>query len=293
MTRATLRKGFTLAEMLVVVVLIGIIGAALTRVLIFQTRHYDQQHARRSARAVSRNAMNVIMSELRMVQDSLGVDSLGIDGKGIRVRVPYWFGMSCGGDAAFITVSMLPSDSAMVNMAEYAGYAYRNPATGTYTYVQPPLPLSVNLPTISTAPSICTQVARIAGVRERGRDGNVLTLTPGDAAVTPTTPVFLWQRVTYVFAPSMEFAGRFGLYRQVGSQRAEEIMGPFDATARFRVYFTGDDTSRTVYTHADTALVRGVDIVLSGMSQSTPGGLSGPVQSRMASAIFFKNVRRN
>jgi len=116
-------------------------------------------------------------------------------------------------------------------------------------------------------------------------------LTPGAAVAPVSSALFYSQRITYQFAASNAFTGKFGLYRQVGNRQPEEIMGPFDANARFRTYWAGDDTSRTVITLSDTARIKGLDIVLSGVSQRQAAGTSGPAKAKIVSSVFFKNVR--
>jgi len=291
MNRRSLRRGFTLAEILIAMVLIGIIGAMFTRVLIVQTRYFDQQNAKRNARSVSRSAMNVMLSDLRMVQDSLGVDSLTDNGRLIRVRVPYRFGLVCASNAAGMTVSMLPVDSAVTGMAQYNGYAFRNATTGLYTYVQ-----SAVAPALALAQTCTGNLlgqARIATLTDNGRAGSVVTLAPGSVVAQPTNAVFYWQRITYSFQLSNYFPGRWALFRQVGNRAQEEIMGPFDGASRFRIYRRGDDTSRTVFSLADTATVKGIDIVLTGVAQRLTGGYTNIQQSKMVSSVFFKNLRNN
>src|SRR5205085_12378660 len=94
--RSRRQHAFTLVEVLVVFTILGILGALLTRIMLQQSRFADQQNALRTARAVSRQAMNILESELRMVQDSGSVDSASTDGKTIRVLAPYRFGINCG-----------------------------------------------------------------------------------------------------------------------------------------------------------------------------------------------------
>src|SRR4051812_30235810 len=295
MMRRSLRRGFSLAEILIAMVLIGVISAAMIRVIVVQSRTYDLMNAKRGARAVARNSMNVMLSDLQMVQDSLGLEFISDNGKTIRVRVPYQFGLVCSSTAALITVSMLPTDSAVVSMAEYGGYAWRNPANGLYTYVAPAAPTSLNAPSASLAPTNCTGSglgqASISSVSVNGRNGRVIDLTPGDALAGATNAVFYWQRITYSFQASTSFPGKYALFRRVGTRAAEELMGPFDANARFRAYWVGDDTSRTVVSPADTTRIKGLDIVLSGVSQKIPAGQTGPAQSKIVSSVFFKNVR--
>ena len=291
MIRSVNRRGFSLVEILVAMAILGVLGAAFTRVLMVQSRFYDKETSRRNARAVARNSMNVLLADLRMVQDTLGVESLTTDGRSITIRVPYRFGLVCQANGTQVVASMLPSDSVVAAMSQFAGYAIRN-ANGVYpTYVA-----SNQLPDPATDPTVCTGnllgQAQIGTISFNGRSGRVVRLVPG-AMATVGSSIFYWQRVNYSFRPSTIMAGngRWGLYRSINGGTAEELMAPFDSLARFRVYFRGDDTSRTDYTLADTAKVKGLDIVLTGRSEATPAGQSSPVKSRMVSSVFFKNVR--
>ena len=120
------RRGFSLAELLVAVVLLGIIGGALSKMIVTQMRFFDNVQVARGARSAARNSMNVMLSDLRMVMDSGGVTNVAVDNKAITVRVPYRFGVFCGNNGTISTVSMLPIDSAVSTMATFAGYAYRH-----------------------------------------------------------------------------------------------------------------------------------------------------------------------
>ena len=77
----TRRSGFTLAEMVISLVIAAIIGASFTKLSVWQTRYYDHDANLRAARSVARSATNVMLSDLRMVQDSGGIDSAAADGK--------------------------------------------------------------------------------------------------------------------------------------------------------------------------------------------------------------------
>jgi len=79
-TSPTLRRGFTLIEILVAMVIVAIIGAAFTKLLASQSRYFDQQTNIRKARSVARNSMNILLSDLRMVQDRGGIESAAADG---------------------------------------------------------------------------------------------------------------------------------------------------------------------------------------------------------------------
>ena len=133
------RRGFTLIEFAIALIIVGIIGAAFTKLLTSQSRFFDQQTNIRKARSVARNSMNVMLSDLRMVQDSGGIDSAASDGKLIRIKVPYRFGLVCATNGTITTVSMLPSDSSVVAMAKYGGFAWRDTLTGRYRSSPRPL----------------------------------------------------------------------------------------------------------------------------------------------------------
>ena len=282
------RSGFSLAELLVAVVLLGIVGGALTRLVVDQMRFFDGIQVSRGARSAARNSMNVMLSELRMVQDSGGVTAIGADNKSITVNVPYRFGMFCGTSGGASTLSMLPVDSMTAAMASMAGYAWRRRTTGRYSYV------NTSAVTPSGTPTRCTGAgageAGIATVSINGRTGEVVDVSPEIAAGTNVgSAVFFYQSVTYSFAASSMFPGKIGLYRAVNAGTPEELMAPFAPTARFRYFVSGDDTSRT--TAPALADIRGVGLVLTATGQRRPAGRTSDIESRMMTAIFFKNTR--
>ena len=286
--RLRARSGFSLAELLVAVVLLGIVGGALTRLVIDQMRFFDGVQVSRGARSAARGSMNVMLSELRMVQDSGGITAIGNDNRSITVRVPYRFGMFCATSGGSSTVSMLPVDSATLALASYAGYGWRARATGRYTINEG------GTVTTSGSASKCTGTAAgeagIKTVTVNGRTGEVMDVTPAIPAGTgPGSAVMFYQNVTYTFGASGLFPGKSGLFRSVNGGAAEELMAPFSADARFRYYTSGDDTSRTVAPALSD--IRGVALVLTAEGARRPAGRTADTQARMMTAIFFKNTR--
>lgn len=291
------RRGMTLAEVTIALVLIGIVGAMFTKMLVAQGRFFNNQYGQRSARSVSRAPMNFMMSELRMVQDVGGVDDAQADGKRIRFKVPYRFGVVCGTAGGATVASMLPLDSTV--SATYAGWAWRA-VNGSYNELVAAAPLgadSLRDVTGLAGEAACiaarihkTDVTTAGGATKTGR---VLELRPASAAAVTISPVYLWQYVAYEFKASQAYAGRIGLYRiqADGTPAASEIelMAPFDTSARFKFYVPDQDTSQ-VAVPAPLATIRGLDLVLNGTSTRAPSG-SPPAVSRLTTAVFFKNVR--
>jgi hypothetical protein len=288
--RGSVRAGFSLAELIIAFTLMAILGATFTRIMVSQGRFSDQQNALRSARTVSRQGMNILVTEVRMVQDSTGVDSVASDGKLMRFIVPYRYGLNCGISGAFNVVSMLPVDSQMVAQAVYAGWAYRNSA-GAYALV----PTVGSAPATSGDASQCTGTgvgqAQIRTLTLGGRVGEVLDVSP--TVATPTAPqgqaVFFYQKVTYAFKASTAFPGWNGLYRQVTGGADEELVAPFDTSARFKFWTSGAATS--VSAAPAKELIRGIDVVFVGRSIYTPMGKDAPSKTTVVASVFFKNVR--
>jgi prepilin-type N-terminal cleavage/methylation domain-containing protein len=282
------RKGFSLAELLVAVVLLGVIGGALTRLVVDQMRFFDGVQVKRGARSAGRNSMNVMLAELRMVQDSGGITAVANDNKSITVNVPYQFGVFCGTTGGTSTLSMLPIDPMTASMASFAGYAWRGRLSGRYTMV----PNATK--NASATPATCTGTgageAGIATVRINSRDGEVVDVSPAIASTTTLgSAVFFYQTITYSFAASSTFPGKLGLYRTVNGGTPEELMAPFASTARFRYFASGDDTSRT--TAPALSDIRGIAMALTTTGQRRPAGRTTDIESRMLTAVFFKNTR--
>ncbi len=282
------RAGFSLAELLVAVVLLGIVGGALTRLVVDQMRFFDGVQVSRGARSAARGSMNVMLSELRMVQDSGGITAVAGDNRSITARVPYRFGMFCGTTGGLSTVSMLPVDSATLSMASFAGFGWRARVSGRYTIAEG------GTASPSGSSSKCTGAgvgeAGIKTVTVNGRTGQIMDVTPAIPSTTgPGAAVMFYQNVTYSFAASSLFPGKVGLWRTVNGGTPEELMAPFGADARFRYYTSGDDTSRVVA--PDLADIRGIALVLTAEGARKPAGRTTDMQAKMMTAIFFKNTR--
>ena len=288
----TRRRGFSLAELMVAMTIVGILGAIFTRIIVSQGRFTDQQNAIRGARSVSRAAMNILSSEIRMVQDSGGIDSASTDGKAVRLLVPYRFGINCGVLGAKNVVSMLPIDSLTLAQAVYAGYAWRSPQ-GAYTVVTPGAPLGVDAPAAAGTPSKCTGSgsgeAQVRTLSMSGRSGQVLDISPTAPSALQGQIVFFYQRIIYKFAASTAFPGKIGLWRVVQGGATDVLMAPFDTSARFKYWTSGATAS--VSAPPALPLIRGLDVVLNAQSRYTPQGRSSPSKSNVVASLFFRNVR--
>jgi prepilin-type N-terminal cleavage/methylation domain-containing protein len=266
------RGGFSLVELIITLVLVAIIGAAAGRLLMSQTRFYARIAGQKDARSVTRAARNIIQTELSMVEAGGGVVAASNDS--IRVRMPIAWGVFCSSS----TIMRLPVDSAMRAMATYEGYAIKDTTvTGAYTYTT-----ASSAPTTGSA-SDCTNAPMNITAPP---NGVYLQLSPTATAVTGS-PVFLYQTVTYRFGASGIVPGKRGLYRRVGTGTAEELLAPFDTSAKFRYYRLYSDTAQT--TVPLLANIRGVELKLDALSPNRASGQANPESVQIKTAIFFRN----
>ena len=270
------RRGFTLIELLVAVVLASVIGAALVRLIVNEGRFTSQQDAIRGARAASRSALNVLLSELRMVEVSGGVVSAAP--RDITIRVPFVFGVVCDTSGGATHASILPVDSTTLVNAGFSGYAWMS-SSGDYTYEEVGPTVGPGTGSVCTTASVTTLTG-----------GRVVALTPPTSA-RAGTPVFLFQRLRYEFKNSTLLPGRISLWRTVvRTAFTEELVAPFDSTARFRFYVLNAGAAQDA---APSPLndLRGLQLVLDGASVTAPPGSSTPKIFDFRTAVFFKNRR--
>jgi prepilin-type N-terminal cleavage/methylation domain-containing protein len=269
------RRGATLVELLVVIVILGIIGGSVTNLLISQTRLFAREAGGRDARAVSRNALNIVRDEMRMIEPRGIVTATDT---ALTVRVPYAMGVYCASN----TATFVPVDSLIYAQAAYAGYAYRDTAlNAAYTYVA-----KTAAPTTGTA-STCSSGPGITPIP----NGKLLVLSPAFPSLPSGAPVLLYQTVTYALGPSTLVPGRTALWRRVAGGVSEEIAVPFQNTAIFRFYLSGAKTSQASPPAAGSLhTISGIELVLTGESEKTVAGRSAPERSSVRLSIFFRNA---
>jgi prepilin-type N-terminal cleavage/methylation domain-containing protein len=276
------RRGFSLAELLVAMVVMGLLGVALVTIMVNDSRFVSNQDAMLEARGTGRAVMQSMIAELHMVGDK-GLVAAAKDS--VRIRLPYSFGMACRTAGGTTVATMMPGDSLMYATAVPEGLAWRDPSSGSFT--DPSLITGISV-AASTNTAACTpdSIRQVPGSRLIAISG-----IPGVNLPPSGSLLYLYQTVTYKFATSSDVPGRRGLWRKAGAGAYEELAAPFDSTAIFAFLmgpFMTVDTRASVGAAALDS-VRGLQLRLYGASVSAPQGRSSPQTFLLRTRVAFMN----
>lgn len=286
---ASSRRGVTLIELLLAMVVTAIIGAATISLMMGQSRFAELTEAQRSGLRVGRGALNALLSDLRMVDPLWGLEAA--TSTSITVRVPYALGITCASTATLQTILLLPVDSVALSLPGYSGYATRG-GTGVYT------PVAGGTVTEQAISNTCTGspsnafaiTAPASAPNQKTRQIRIATV--GAVPVAVGTPVMLYRRTQYYFAPSAlsGLGGRNALWRDWldDGEAAVELAAPFDDSAGFRFFEMGA-TSAVDDVPADLTTVVGLEVYLPGESDRTVRNRNAPEQADLRTEIFFVN----
>jgi hypothetical protein len=268
-------------ELMVGVVILAIAGLAVARIMVFQSRYFEHQSAAIQARGVPRGPLMRLVGDLRMVEASGGI--ISASDTALIVRAPYALGLTCTNVIGNTYVSLLPVDSAMFAGGGFSGYAWRQ-TNGTYTYVETGSPLldflgDINLCNIPIVSPLLTDETHVVKI----------PIPLANPPLSLGTPVFLFRRVKYSFAPSTTIPGAKALFRTLMSTGAtEELAAPFAPTSKFRFY-VGNTRTAQASPPADLSAIRGIQLELDGMSEWIPSGSIAKAKAPFITAVYFKN----
>jgi prepilin-type N-terminal cleavage/methylation domain-containing protein len=271
------RRGFTLTELLIATVVMGILGVALLRVLASNSRFVSLQDAMAESRATARAGMQLMTSELRMVPDS---GLLYAHSDSIRVSIPYVYGMACRSTGGITTGSLMPVDSLMYAAALPDTIALLDP--GGTAFIRRRV-------TLSGSPSAANCTADSIRVVPGGR---LIALSISGSDPPSGSLFYLSQTVTYRFMNSADLPGRRGLWRRVQGGSYEELAAPYDTAARFTFLMARNPEAQIrndLTTRPQRDSVRGIEIRLTGASVRAPQGSSAPLTFDLRSRVMFLN----
>lgn len=284
------RRGLTLIELLISVVVAAIIGAGMISLMLSANRFDELTESQRGARRVSRAAINALTTDLRMVDPGWGIELASASS--VTVRIPYAMGVICSSTATTQVIALLPVDSVAFASPGYSGFAVRGGSvTDVFT--------GGTLTESGSWPAACTTagVVQIAGTAAapNARTRAVTITLPGTGVGTPRDvgeAVMLFRRVRYYFGTSGQtgLTGRTGLWRHHlnAGGAAEELAAPFDATAAF-AFYVNDAAASTGTAPVTLSDLTGLELILPGESDRAPRLRNAPAEAPLRTSIFFVN----
>jgi hypothetical protein len=268
------RSGTTLTELLVVMVVMGVIGASMTGLMVSQSRFFNDQEGQANARRVARAPTTLMFSDLRGVETTTGIVSANADS--FDVRMPYRTGVVCDNSGINVIATMMPVDSMFSVQVKHTGWFWVDSIGGVHYQ------LGAAKPTVSGNSTDCTNngVTPIAG-------GEIVTFGIAPSGANPGTPVTLYQRVKYFWGNSTSVPGTRALFRRIlsGGGATEEVAAPFDASASFRYHMVNGTMNANPGTMSD---IRGIEFNLTGLNERNVTG--GRTQrTPLVTSVFFEN----
>ena len=278
------RAGVTLIELMVGLVMSAFLGTMMVNLLLTSTRFNDRVEAGREARGTARTPLNLLTTELRMVNAETGV--ISADSVTITVRVPFMLGLVCAvtpGGSGSVTAGFLPVDATMLDASlGYTGFAIRQ-FDGSYAYSAS----ASAIPTATATPAACTtgSVALPTGSKFGTLLGSVA------AAASAGTPVMLYRTVRYQ-SRHRYHAGCIALWRHsltaAGVVQYRRKWRNRSTTSGFRFFILNNRlASDTLPTSLGN--LRGVEVRLFGESERTVRNRPAPEQTNLVTSVFFLN----
>jgi prepilin-type N-terminal cleavage/methylation domain-containing protein len=283
------RRGLTLIELLITILVAGILAAGVTSLLLSSNRFEEKTESLRAARRVSRAGVAALSNDLRMVDPGWGIEAASASS--ITLRVPYATGLVCTA-AGTPTIAILPVDSVVLATPGYSGVAVRL-SDGSWSHAT-----DGALTESGTWPSACTtagiqQITAPSGApNQRTRAYTIGTGSVTGSPLTVGAVVVLYRRTRFYFGVSAQtgLTGRMALWRQYldSGSGAVELAAPFDAAAAFRFYNLAATTAQDA-APSPLSNMRGVELFLPGESDRTARQRNAPEQADLRTAVFFVN----
>ncbi len=269
------RRGFTLVEVLVGLVLLGLVSAVLFQVIVGSQRVSRAQTARSEVQGSARAGALMLPGDFREIGFSNGPysaanlsDIIAMSANSIQVRAQRGFGFTCGtlGGSLVVTVRTGPSTDPRV------WQGLRQPAVGDRVLVFYD-GANVNSATDDgwLPATVTGTAASSSACSSPSGSGLFLTLSPIGGTFTnyswirDGSPVRLYEEVQYSL---YQESGRTWLGAQVTSQAGssvQPVLGPLDGTSglQFR-YF--DANGNQISDYSQVANVRSIEVQVNGAS---------------------------
>jgi prepilin-type N-terminal cleavage/methylation domain-containing protein len=287
------RRGFTLAELLVALVLLGIVSLGIYRVLLNNQRMYQAQTQRIDLQQNIRAAVTIIPSDLREI-DPTDSDIVGMGSDSIRFRAMRQFAVACtppvlGAGLGGLTLTVWKSltygasqfstnDSLLIF---YAGASDTTRADDVW------IPAAI---TVNPVSATCTGGAVGSGwlMTVSLSATTRVPFVNGLGGIPVNAPVRGFDMVTYKLYQATD--GQYYIGYRLGNGTIQPAIGPVLSTGLALVYY--DSTGAVT---ADRARVRTIRITVRGMTAQPvrqPNGSTSQAVDSITTLVALRNYRR-
>ena len=271
------RRGFSLVEMVIVLVLAGIVSTAAITMFSTQNRLNAQMTALGESQENARSAVMLAASELH---GAAGGSVVAATGASLSIRLPIVIGIVCGRQNGPFRSVYFPLGGRALDADEVDGYAVGDASGRWVAGGEFRNPNQFN----PASRQFCID----AGGGAAGVDSDFARMRvvgSGDIG----TPIMLYREVTYYLAPSALDTSRRGFFRAAGGQAIELAHG-FSDDSHFEFQLQ-DTTWLTSVRRADLALIQAVRLVVEVAGESRSGQTSGTASFELVREVQLRNVQ--
>ena len=266
------RRGFSLVEMVIVLVLAGIVSTAAITMFSTQNRLNAQMTALGESQENARSAVQVAAAELRSAHASMVVTA---EPDRLVLRLPLMMGVICGGNAGRSGVYFGAGPIDLQSEAD--GYAFRSDlgvwATG------------YRVRNADSFGSAARQQCIQAGNGIAGTDDQYAAFRVGGGI---GTVVMVYREITYAFGPSVLDPSRRAFFRTRGENAVEMAQG-FSESSAFE-YLVNDDVWTPSPTRDQLRTLDAIRLTARVVGEATSGSSSGSASFELVREIRLRNT---
>lgn len=295
-----IRAGFTLAELLATMTLLGLIGTVVAKIMMGQQRFYHRQNEQLGVRRELRTAMSIVPADLRGVSSS-GGDLTAFSANSVTFRNVLGTSIVCAKPLATV-IELPPRNMARNTLTSW----YTPPRTGDSVFVFDEGPLrgaeddtwaAAVIQSSSENAAFCPLSVYTDATLDATKGRYRFIISPALSANVKIGAAVRFVRSTrYTLSP--EASGKYYLARAEydgGWGAPTPVSGPYDAPGASGgggVQFAFFDSTGTAVTNmADSRRVARIDLIIRATGASTSGDLGGgtAVKDSLAFRIALRN----
>ena len=281
------RRGFTLAELLVGLALLGIIGTVVSRLMLDQQRFFFRTNEQLGVRRELRSAATLLPADLRSIS-SVGGDLLTFSSTQVTFRMTFGSAVVCAKPDS-LTLDLPPKNAVRTTLTTWITiprvgdtvFVYNTTDAGAESWT------AHRLTSVTNSTGLCAGSAFLDNSLDAGKDRWRLTVTPGLPDLVAAGSVVRFTRPTR-YALTQQASGRWYLdrteLRDDAWTAATVVAGPFsagDSSGTGGIGFTMfDSTGAAIATTGNTRAVSRIDIMLRGAGADASGAVAGTSSSK-------------